>query len=216
MTAAKPICLWMRCNLANSYTGLLPFLSKQQQNRYKEIGAVDRAAEYLLGRWLCNQLSPLQCEDDRDGLPFLQDAPEKTLNITHSRQGKDLFIAAVIGNGEIGVDGEINSRKRKTAALSKKWFSDSEISWLNASKESEAERFFLLWTAKEAAIKSQRGTLGEQLASTQLDISADGKMSTPELTVSHYHLETDLILAIAHQPANRPAPPLQITTPVNC
>lgn len=175
-----------------------------------------RGTEYLLGRWLCNQLSPNPCEDDEQGLPYIPNMPHRKLNISHCQHKDNVFIAAVIGAGTIGIDVEISTRKRNIDGLSRKWFSPPEQTWLNAAPSQKADRFFRLWTAKESLIKAQRGSLAEHLGTTRLGIDSHGRMSNNEGMVSHYDLANDLILAIAHSPANKPIPPIKTTLPIVC
>jgi phosphopantetheinyl transferase len=214
--ADKPICLWMRCDVAGDFSALESTLTSDQKARHQKLSPPARANEYLLGRWLCNQLSSHQCEDDSDGLPFLPAAPNLHLNITHSRNKLDLFIAAVVGKGPIGIDGEISAKKRHIEGLSTQWFSAPELTWLNAQGQDKAQRFFSLWTAKEALIKSQRGTLAEHLKKTHIGIDENGAMSDGELSVSHYHLADDIVLAIAHPKSTTPVRPIKTAVPIIC
>jgi phosphopantetheinyl transferase len=207
----KSICLWMRCELSNNFAALESTLTIKQQARHQEFNSATRAMEYLLGRWLCNQLSPHQCEDDDEGLPFLAAAPNQRLNITHSRQANDLFIAAAKSDGPIGIDGEITSRKRNIDALSQHWFSSDELAWLGNSETNKAERFFRLWTAKEALIKSQRGTLAENLKGAVIHVDSNDTMSSPLGRISHYNVADDLILAIADTGTAERTPPVEIS-----
>lgn len=201
--------------LSDDFTSLESTLTSKQRIRHQEFNSPTRAKEYLLGRWLCNQLSPHQCEDDDDGLPFIPAAPQLRLNITHSRNNLDLLIAAVLGDGLVGIDGEITTRKRNIEALSKHWFSYTELAWMDRQNADKALSFLLLWTAKEALIKSKRQTLAEQLKQTHLAINDDGKMSNNESSVSHFQLADDFILAIAHADHISPTNPAEISVPID-
>lgn len=216
MSPAKPICLWLRCDASGDYRNLEFTLTAKQASRHRTFESLNRANEYLLGRWLCNQLSPYASEDDRNGLPYLPDLPDVSLNITHSRNQSDLFIAAAIGKGLIGLDGENLSKRRKIDRLSEQWFTEDELLWMSADREARNQRFFALWTAKEALIKSHRGSIAQHLKQTKVTINEQNEMSSGNMAVSHYRLEADLLLAIAHADSASPTAPIRGSIPINC
>lgn len=87
------------------------------------------------------------------GKPFLEGIPKYHFNISHSGN----FLAFISGNSDVGVDVEQKNRKlRSLDALAKRFFSESEYSFLseNPKKIQKEELFLYIWTRKEAVLKA--------------------------------------------------------------
>ena len=78
--------------------------------------------------------------------------PPLQFNLSHTEQ---MIVLAVSPDDSIGVDVEYNQRRRETLAIADRVFSSSELeALLELESELQTERFFHLWTMKEAYIKA--------------------------------------------------------------
>lgn len=88
------------------------------------------------------------------GKPFLVDYRETGFNLSHS---EDFAVVAVSRSiGSLGLDIEDVSREVGFEAICDHYFSESESAWILASSlepEAKKQRFFEVWTAKEARMK---------------------------------------------------------------
>jgi 4'-phosphopantetheinyl transferase len=130
------------------------FVFPQDRLRFLQARALVRN---VLARYLA--LTPAQLEFTRNahGKPQLQ-LPAATLlplvqfNLSHT-QG--LLVLAVTVDAAIGVDVESVTRKVDMLTLAERFFSASEFTMLQQCAASELrERFFRLWTLKEAYVKA--------------------------------------------------------------
>lgn len=81
----------------------------------------------------------------------LADAPGLAASIAHSRER----VAVVVGRGPLGIDIEYCDGGRDVLALARQAFSAAEVAWLEqAPAGGHSERFYLLWTRREAAYKA--------------------------------------------------------------
>ncbi|MDO8271853.1 MAG: 4'-phosphopantetheinyl transferase superfamily protein [Gammaproteobacteria bacterium] len=93
-------------------------------------------------------------------------------NISHA-QG--LIVIAVTERGDLGVDVEYTGRRCRTLALANRYFSKQEIAALQSlSVSAQRERFFDLWTLKEAYIKACGMGLAIPLRSFSFEFAKDG------------------------------------------
>ncbi|MES3007387.1 MAG: 4'-phosphopantetheinyl transferase superfamily protein [Pseudomonadota bacterium] len=93
-------------------------------------------------------------------------------NISHA-QG--MIVIAVTERGDLGVDIEYTGRRCRTLALANRYFAELEIVALQALPVSEQrERFFDLWTLKEAYIKACGMGLAIPLRSFSFEFSREG------------------------------------------
>lgn len=91
-----------------------------------------------------------------DGLVFLQNAfgkpclmghPGFQFNISHTRSA----IAVALSNREVGVD--IERVGKADLRISRRYFTAAESDWVEAGGAKADERFYTVWTRKEAYIK---------------------------------------------------------------
>lgn len=160
--------------------------AQQQYPQYwrEDLGEKKRTS-FLLSRALLHHVLYHYYDNTLSALPELAYTEHQkpyfkhypiTFNLTHSAD----FIGLVIAEGDlpIGIDIETIQRRRNFEGLLKRTFHESEISWvlktidkvypLNISSEimdhlpqKAMERFFLLWSAKEAYLKADgRGIQG--------------------------------------------------------
>jgi 4'-phosphopantetheinyl transferase len=129
----------------------------------------------VLGRSLDREPASLVFERGVHGKPLLSDpAPSSvplSFNLSHS--GGQAVVAVRAGAAAIGVDIESHRPGRRFAALAERYFSSEEVRALSAvHAEARSERFYDLWTLKEAYLKA-RGT-GLQLPLGDFGFSFQG------------------------------------------
>jgi len=110
----------------------------------------------LLGRYLEQPPRSLVFEYGVCGKPALAPGIGRGnlhFNLTHS---ENLALIAVTGVAETGIDVERIGPVPLAEKVAKRFFSPTELAWLNDGEEClYAERFFQLWTRKEACLKAQ-------------------------------------------------------------
>lgn len=81
------------------------------------------------------------------GKPFFKNNQYYYFNVSHTRN----MIAVAISNNPVGVDvekiGEID------LGIAKRFFTENELNYIEESQDNTYERFFEIWTKKEAYIK---------------------------------------------------------------
>jgi 4'-phosphopantetheinyl transferase len=140
-------------------------LNAKENKRKKRFWFLKHRRQYLVSRALVrcvlsNYIAEVLPQDwqfsyNKFGKPFIDClSTELPLQFNLSHTDK-LIVMAVTLNNDIGVDVEYVSRKRKTIELADRYFSTVEAEHLHdLSKEKQRERFFELWTLKEAYIKA--------------------------------------------------------------
>ena len=162
--------------LIAEYRRLLPSSERDKLGRYR----FDRHKKrYLVGRALirtvlsnCTGVAPDQITLAREthGRPYLalsgQDQPlQFSLSYTDG-----LVAAAVVAEGRVGIDVEYISRDTDCLEIAHKYFSPCEYTELEQLPEIQMkERFFELWTLKEAYVKAQG--LGLSLALNEVNFN---------------------------------------------
>lgn len=83
-----------------------------------------------------------------NGKPYLADYPEFHFNISHSGE----YVVAACGNCELGVD--IEGLREADLAVARRCFTSDEKEYVLCGNVDEtSERFFRIWTMKEAYLK---------------------------------------------------------------
>lgn len=108
----------------------------------------------LLRKVISNKLlkdpSDVKIIYDINNKPWLKGNPI-FFNLSHTR---DTFAFAISENFRIGIDLENTDRKIDFKAIIRSVFSIGEEKYILGDKEKSRERFFLLWTRKEAFLKA--------------------------------------------------------------
>ena len=129
--------------------------ARLQPDRRRRIAAMSRKeaiAASLLGDHLARKLAAELCgcdpealliQDGRYGKPGLLGA-EAEISIAHS--GK--YAAAAAARRPVGID--LEKRRPISRSIPMRMFSTEEQAWLDKSPDRYLERFFRLWTMKEA------------------------------------------------------------------
>ena len=113
------------------------------------------AAQHEAGRALARRLlarcsgadrETIVIRTDEKGKPFTDDL---CLSIAHSGP----FICAAVGNEAVGID--IEALRDYDERIISRYFSPAEHAWLAGaeSREQAQERFYTIWTTKEALLK---------------------------------------------------------------
>jgi 4'-phosphopantetheinyl transferase len=146
----------------------ISLLGEHEQQRLSQFHAAAPRREFILSRALLRtvlaarlEVAPtaLRFERDADGKPQLA-APfaQWHFNLSHSGE----WVALALGNaGPVGIDIESHARKNNLAAIARRFFSGAENEALRHPAQADAqldaawlERFFAIWTLKEAHAKA--------------------------------------------------------------
>jgi 4'-phosphopantetheinyl transferase len=104
--------------------------------------------------------------EDAETKPRLRDGRGWDFNLSHAGD----YVALVVGRGEVGVDLERLRPVREMAALVERYFhSDEARAWRAWSEAKRESAFFILWSAREAAMKCLGLGLAAGLAKTRVD-----------------------------------------------
>ena len=119
------------------------------KNRDKQLQSLLAGA--LLQAVLCDRLKvdgdSLKFEKNENGKPFLQNYSDIHFNISHT----DGLVAVVLSKTDVGIDAE--RIKPVDLALAERYFTEAEQMYVFADAKLCEERFFEVWTKKEAFAK---------------------------------------------------------------
>ena len=182
------------------------FLYPGPRRRYILIRA---ALRYLL----CDRIG---C--DNDALSFPRSARGKPYAVVHGAPASIQFNVSDSGNhgliaiapaGSVGIDVEERSVNRDLAGLAEMVFdADEQASMLTVSGEQKVERFYRLWTAKEALVKALGTGLYLDVSTFQAPLallsgSTGAEFRFPHLPEVAWWVEdlgtSDFAAAIAHE-----------------
>lgn len=143
-------------------SGLSRFRHEADRRRHAHGRGLARS---LLGV-LCGQRpAEVPLKVDAQGKPHVEGS-QLTFSIAHSG---DAVLVACARNGAVGVDVESLERRVKLIELARHFFHVSEVSYIEAIEASRRERFFQIWTAKEAYCKALGLGLGLSLSSFNVE-----------------------------------------------
>ena len=104
--------------------------------------------------------------EDAGAKPRLRDGHGWDFNLSHAGD----YVALVIGRGEVGVDLEKMRPVREMEALVERYFHPDEGAvWRALARQEQRRAFFLLWSAREAAMKCAGTGLAGGLSRTRID-----------------------------------------------
>ncbi|MCX7882812.1 MAG: 4'-phosphopantetheinyl transferase superfamily protein [Brevinematales bacterium] len=106
---------------------------------------------------------------DRWGKPFLFSHPTCHFNLAHSAE----VVLLAIDSQPVGVDIE-KSKPRDYEALAERFFHPEEKAWVIG----EENRFYHIWTAKEAYLKAKG--MGIRMRLSSFSVVKDKKLCSPE------------------------------------
>ena len=84
---------------------------------------------------------------DSYGKPLLENNRDYRFNISHTHN----MIAVAISNNPVGVD--VEKIRESDHRIEKRFFAEHELKYIYKSQDNTNERFFEIWTKKEAYIK---------------------------------------------------------------
>ena len=139
-----------------NYNLLLSFVSKDKQRQVIQLSndiskKVTLYAEALSRIIACNDLGVSNTEitflRNRYGKPYIKEFPKYHFNISHTSN----IIVIVISNDEIGVD--IEKIKNADLRIAKRFFTKDEQEYILENSLVQNNRFYEVWTKKEAYMK---------------------------------------------------------------
>lgn len=175
----------------------------------------------VLSRYAPVPPSHWQFNRSEHGKPFLAEtAHALDFNLSHSG---DWLACAVTAGSPIGVDIEQCKPRHNAMTLARRFFCAEEVAALENCGGKQGDRFYDLWTLKEAAVKARGQVLVSGLDTRSFaltyarhteDACADiAVTTTDEMDTAHYGLlqpVPDYRLALCWLPAIRCTPHLQV------
>jgi 4'-phosphopantetheinyl transferase len=141
------------------------WLTPEEQNRHDRYLSAAKRREYRLARALLRRAlsryadlppSAWRFRTDRHGRPSIA-LPRLPTPLHFNQSHTEGLIACLVSrHGEVGVDVEYTPRRLLAAGIAESHFAPSEVQALRALPAAgQRERFFALWTLKEAYIKAR-------------------------------------------------------------
>ena len=123
------------------------FLRTEDKNR----SIISRGAvRIILAKYLNIRPAAIEFALDENQKPFINIKKNKGLHFNLSHSGEWVLLA--VSNDEIGADIELINRQFKYKDILTDYFSEDEVNFIQ--RDLSGERFFLLWTRKEAFTKA--------------------------------------------------------------
>ncbi len=152
-----------------------PWLSPAEARRAEGMANAILRARFVVSRGLRRKVlagilvcrgEDLVIVEDADSKPRLQDGHRWDFNLSHAGD----YVALVVGRGEVGVDLEKIRPVREMAALVERYFhADEARVWRALPEVRQKMAFFILWSAREAAMKCLGLGLAAGLGKTRVD-----------------------------------------------
>ncbi len=157
-----PVTVWLVVpDAARDAALVAPWLSEAERTRRDGILHPRAFAEFLAGRRLLRtimghlaQVPPAAIElvENAHGAISLRASCGWQFNLSHTEG----LLAFAVSRERVGVDVEWTTRPGRTVELADRYFAPAEIAALRALPEAaQRDRFFDLWTLKEAYIKAR-------------------------------------------------------------
>ncbi|MCT4706072.1 4'-phosphopantetheinyl transferase superfamily protein [Enterobacteriaceae bacterium H16N7] len=136
-----------------------------------------------------------------EALPTLERGPNgkpfhpqlANFNISNSATG----VAVLVGEGEVGCDIELLRPRPRFMSVARHSFSGGLVDWLERLPlQEQLPAFWRLWTAHEAVLKQQGGTVW-QISSLDLPLET---LSPAGLHLSHFSVSNTLIACCGREP----------------
>lgn len=194
---SKSGCLdvWRVCVIANlsrldHFRNLMARDEIERASRYLRPADQNRmivsrgAARLILSAYLKTGAANIQFGIGRNGKPFIKRPDNRRLDFNLSHSGD--YIAIAVCAAATGVDVEKIDTSFDFDDISCRFFNADEVCFINETHS--AERFFLLWTRKEALLKATAKGLDDDL--TQIR-ALDGVHHLPEYVFDHNYRQCD-------------------------
>ena len=113
----------------------------------------------------------LTFEADSYGKPRLSATADVSFSLSHTN---GLVACAVARGRELGIDAEAIDRRIDVLGVANRYFTEGEIGYITDGKvEKHLERFFEVWTLKEAFLKATGRGLSQPLDSISFDLDGN-------------------------------------------
>ncbi|MCX6239383.1 MAG: 4'-phosphopantetheinyl transferase superfamily protein [Bacteroidia bacterium] len=156
--SADAVLSFQKLLSAPEYEKALKFRFLQDQHSYIITHAMLRS---ILGYYMVSEPAEIEFVSNDYGKPSLSEKYKKIhFNLSHS---SGLSVLAISGKSEIGVDIEKIDPEFDFDQIAKVHFSNAENSFLHILKEESREKFYTLWTRKEAFLKAVGTGIGKNL-----------------------------------------------------
>lgn len=186
-----------------------PWLSAEESSRAAAMVHPVLRARFVVSRGLRRKVLAAVLGRGPAELEFVEEPGEKPrlrskvgidFNLSHAGD----HVALVTGRGAVGVDLEKIRPVRTMTALAERYFHPEESAvWRSLPATEQEEAFFLLWAAREAAMKCTGTGLARGLALTRIDPAimesetACGRVGTQELVVRRADAPPGYVLVTA-------------------
>lgn len=186
-----------------------PWLSAEESSRAAAMEHPVLRARFVVSRGLRRKVLAAVLGRDPAELEFVEEPGEKPrlrsnlgvdFNLSHAGD----HVALVTGRGAVGVDLEKIRPVRTMTALAERYFHPEESAfWRSRPAMEQEEAFFLLWAAREAAMKCAGTGLARGLALTRIDPAiigsgrAGGRVGAQELVVQRADAPAGYVLVTA-------------------
>ena len=147
-------------------------------------------------------VNPGDCRfaEDGENKPRLMGAPEWDFNLSHAGE----YAACVVARGQVGIDIEKIRPVRDMESIVARYFHpDEAAAWRALPSCLREEAFFVLWSAREAAMKCTGRGLAKGLSITRVDPSivrtneASARVGDTELTVRRWEAPRGYVAVVA-------------------
>jgi len=146
-------------NLIHSEKVLSKFLSVKEQERRSRFLAPDDCKTYVISHGILRLILSFYTNSDPEDLSYYYDINNKPgipknpvfFNLTHT---KNAFAIAVTRNHYVGIDLEDINTGIEIKAIASNYFGPKECEYIFHTDKGAFERFFLIWTRKEAFLKA--------------------------------------------------------------
>jgi len=152
-----------------------PWLSTDEARRAAALSNAVLRARFVVSRGLRRKViaevlyrraSELQFIEDEGKKPRLGDSNGWDFNLSHAGN----YVALICAHGEVGVDLEKIRPVRDMASLVARYFHpDEAVAWGSLPLADQEQAFFVLWSAREAAMKCAGTGLARGLGQTRVD-----------------------------------------------
>jgi 4'-phosphopantetheinyl transferase len=188
----------------------LPLLTSEEKMQTEKIVNPKVLAGFIVSRGLRRQvLSTLLCEkpervqftSGEGGKPHLVMPGAPDFNLSHSGE---FVVMAVADSGHVGIDLEVLREVRDMGGIATRFFHpDEAAAWENLGPAARLDGFFVLWSAREAAMKCAGLGLARGLSITRIDAGilqekeAGGRVGSMEVRVDRMSAPDGHVMVLA-------------------
>lgn len=138
------------------FSQLLSIVSLKRQERISKIRfPIDKKlslfseliVRMLICQTICLDNDQITFMENQYGKPYLIGHPNFHYNISHTRDA----IVVIVSDKQVGVD--IERIGKADIEIARRFFTKNELNYITAFSESESEKFYEIWTKKEAYVK---------------------------------------------------------------